>query len=175
MPNGGSDCCGTCWFNKKNKGQARYEHTNNLEPDFCMIRDLKIDDPFYTYCVNHPHHNSDKIEIPIGPVYVFKDYNTRRDIWVDASDTEEARQVLLDKVSKITETPEPEYPSGTYLDEVIIWQLGKWQEKRAIPHLERITAFDPEATSDDPFPRNRKYTIELAKQAITEINTPDEE
>jgi len=34
MPNGGSDCCGTCWFNARNKGEARYEHARDPEPNF---------------------------------------------------------------------------------------------------------------------------------------------
>jgi hypothetical protein len=24
MPNGGSDCCGTCWFNSTHQGQVGY-------------------------------------------------------------------------------------------------------------------------------------------------------
>ncbi len=70
MPNGGSDCCGTCWFNAKNKGQAGYEHVEDPEPNFCIIRQLAIKNAFYTYCANHPHKNPDKLNIPIGPVYV---------------------------------------------------------------------------------------------------------
>jgi len=53
MPNGGSDCCATCWFNAKNKGEAGYAHSKDLEPSFCSIRNLPIEDPFYTYCGTH--------------------------------------------------------------------------------------------------------------------------
>jgi len=38
MPNGGSDCCGTCWFNARNKGEAGYGHALATEPARCTIR-----------------------------------------------------------------------------------------------------------------------------------------
>ena len=69
MPNGGSDCCGTCWFNAKNKGQAGYDHASDHEPAFCTIRSLPIEDAFYTYCGNHPHRTPERDPIPIGPVF----------------------------------------------------------------------------------------------------------
>jgi hypothetical protein len=55
MPNGGSDCCGTCWFNARNKGEAGYAHADDPEPKFCTIRGLAIENSFWTYCGNHPH------------------------------------------------------------------------------------------------------------------------
>lgn len=67
MPNGGSDCCGTCWFNRRNKGQAGYQHAFP-GPTQCEIRSLEITSPFYTYCANHPHRRPERDEVPIGPV-----------------------------------------------------------------------------------------------------------
>ena len=33
MPNGGSDCCGTCWFNRKNRGERDWhKHVDNTLP-----------------------------------------------------------------------------------------------------------------------------------------------
>jgi hypothetical protein len=55
MPNGGSDNCGTYWFNAKNK---------------CSIRELAIEHSLYPYCSNHPYRLPDKDSIPIGPVFV---------------------------------------------------------------------------------------------------------
>ena len=52
MPNGGSDCCGTCWFNAKNKGEAGYGHRKDPDPEYCLIRQLEIRSPMYTYCAN---------------------------------------------------------------------------------------------------------------------------
>lgn len=66
MPNGGSDCCGTCPFNAKNKGEAGYAHRRDPEPHFCNIRSLPVDDPMYTYCANHPHRNPGKSDILPG-------------------------------------------------------------------------------------------------------------
>jgi hypothetical protein len=168
MPNGGSDCCGTCWFNAKNKGEAGYEHSGDPEPDFCKIRDLSIDDPFYTYCANHPHRNPGKIEIPIGPVFT-GDSTGRRDIWQPSPDTEAVRSCLLDLLSAIVETPDPEYPIGIYLDDVVIWQLGEFKEARAVPDLERIAAFDPSAQSEGPLVRDRSAAVHLAGEALAKI------
>ena len=68
MPNGGSDCCGTCWFNRTNQGERGTQHRDESVPPYCEIRDLAIDDPFWTYCANHPHRRPERDPIPIGPV-----------------------------------------------------------------------------------------------------------
>ena len=49
MPNGGSDCCGTCWFNRSLEGKRGSANFNREIPSRCEIRDLDIPDPFYTY------------------------------------------------------------------------------------------------------------------------------
>jgi len=55
MPNGGSDCCANCGFNKAVQEKAK------LPPEqkekfwvlpFCTLRDIKIPNPFWTYCDN---------------------------------------------------------------------------------------------------------------------------
>ena len=119
MPNGGSDCCGTCWFNAKNKGQAGYDHISDPEPDFCAIRGLTIEVPFYTYCANHPHRRPDRDPIPIGPVFT-GDSSGRREFWKPSPDTEEVRQHLLTLLRGMQEQPDSEYPVGLYTDEVMI-------------------------------------------------------
>ena len=53
MPNGGSDCCGTCWFNRSLEGKRASANFNREIPSRCEIRDMGIPDPFYTYCANH--------------------------------------------------------------------------------------------------------------------------
>jgi hypothetical protein len=40
----------------RRKGQAGYRHADDPGPDYCTIRSLAIEDPFYTYCGNHPCH-----------------------------------------------------------------------------------------------------------------------
>ena len=107
MPNGGSDCCGACWFNRSNSGKRGSRNFNRDIPGFCEIRHLAIPNRFYTYCANHPYRRSSRDPIPIGPVYVHGD-NDVREFWQPSPDTEEIRQHLLD----IVRAPE-EHIDGT--------------------------------------------------------------
>jgi len=167
MPNGGSDCCGTCKYNAKNKGEPGYKHRKDLEPAICNIRNLSIETPFYTYCANHNYRNPEGIKIPIGPVLVDNHTEKGREIWVKSSDTEEIRGGLLELLRNIQEQPDKEY-YGVSRDEVVIWQLGEFKEKRAVPDLERIITFNPSASAD--IGHSRARTIEFAKEALTKIN-----
>jgi hypothetical protein len=169
MPNGGSDNCGTCWFNAKNKGESGYDHVDDPEEDLCAIRNLAIPHPFYTYCSNHPHHNPTKIDIPVGPVFI-SDGFYGREIWVQSPDTEEVRLALLRILSEITETPHDDYDAGVAIDDMAIWQLGLFSEKRAVQQLERVVQFDPGSQSPGRFPRTREMTVELAKKALAQIH-----
>ena len=90
MPNGGSDCCGTCWFNRSNDGERGSVNFNREIPSYCEIRSLAIPNPFYTYCANHPHHRPDRDPIPIGPVYVHGG-SGGREFWQPSPDTEDVR------------------------------------------------------------------------------------
>jgi hypothetical protein len=168
MPNGGSDCCGTCWFNEKNKGEAGYNHRGDAGREYCLIRRLEILSPMYTYCANHPHRNPNKLDIPLGPVFI-GDSTGFREIWQPSPDTEEIRQALVNLVSQITEQPENEYPIGIYLDEIVIWQLGEFKERRAIEHLQRIVNFNPDKSTGEPFHRARASTISAAETALRKI------
>jgi hypothetical protein len=68
MPNGGSDCCGTCPFNGVNRGKAGYPPEDAR--DFrCELRGFGIANPFWTYCNNHPRRNPLLIRRPRGPVW----------------------------------------------------------------------------------------------------------
>lgn len=126
MPNGGSDCCGTCWFNARNKGETGYEHADDPEPAFCSIRNCPIDgDPFYTYCSNHPHRRPERDRVPIGPVYTGDSSGARQD-WQSSPDTEEIRQHLIFLLNAQDLQPPSEYPIGVYADEVVVWQLGEF-------------------------------------------------
>jgi hypothetical protein len=166
MPNGGSDCCGTCWFNAKNKGEAGYDHTRDPEPDFCTIRGFAIPDSFYTYCGNHPHRRPEKDRIAIGPVFVGTDRGDR-EISRPSPDTEEIRQHLLDLLSQIQESPAKEYPIGVYEDDLVVWQVGEFREVRSIEELRRIAAFSPGVKG--LFGRTRHNLVTLAKEALLKI------
>jgi len=137
MPNGGEDCCGTCSHNAKNRGVAGYPDADDGEPDFCKIRQLPIVFPFYTYCANHPFRNVEQIEIPIGPVFSGESLPPRW-IWKDSPDSETIRQTLLELLAEIPATPPEEYPAGISRWESVIWQLGEFRERRAVPDLKRL-------------------------------------
>ena len=129
MPNGGSDCCGTCWFNRSLEGRWGSANFNRDIPSHCEVRDLDIPNPFYTYCANHPYHRPDRDQIPIGPVFVDRSVmpketaamqkdsgssESQRVRWHDSLDTEEIRQHLLDLV-RLPETQADEgYHFFTY-------------------------------------------------------------
>ena len=127
MPNGGSDCCGTCWFTTRNQGQAGFRAADRSIPAHCTIRDLPPANPFYIYCANHPHRCPERDPIPIGPTYT-GDSSGRREVWQVSPDTEAIRQHLLDLLAAIPEKPATEYPIGAYRDEVVVWQLGEFRD-----------------------------------------------
>ncbi len=117
-------------------------------PSHCEIRDLAIEDPFYTYCSNHPYRMERRVPVPLGPVYVYVDESVERDgvleysswrkHWKDAPDTDEIRSQLLE----LLENPgnlSDNYPFyGDNLLTVVVDELERLRERRAIPILERI-------------------------------------
>ena len=168
MPNGGSDCCGTCWFNAKNKGEAGHAHSSDPEPDFCTIRSLPIEDPFYTYCGNHPQRRPERDPILIGPAFT-GDSSGARELWQPSPDTEEVRQHLLSLLGGMEQQPSSEYPLGIYTDDVVVWQLGEFREPGAIEGLRRVASFDPAAAESGPFGRTRQSLVQLAREALAKI------
>ena len=42
MPNGGSDCCGTCWFNRSNSRERGAASFNREVPSYREIRQFAI-------------------------------------------------------------------------------------------------------------------------------------
>ncbi len=170
MPNGGSDCCGTCWFNAKNKGEAGYGHSEDPEPAYCVIRELSVDDnPFYTYCGNHPHRQPERAPIPIGPVYT-GDSMGKREIWQPSPDSEEIRLHLIELLRTTAAVAVDEYPLGRSLTEVVVWQLGEFREARAISDLRRIAQLDLGDLGDDPLFANRSSLSAVAATALDKID-----
>lgn len=197
MPNGGSDCCGTCWFNNKNDGVAGYQpHALEKEGNvLCTIRDLVIPDPFWTYCANHPHHN-DKIDLPLGPVYV-TDGNYGRKFWADPPDDEKSRLRLLGFLDSITDDPKSRYPSETDIEKTeseiakdiirkvegrfyteanversVIEQLTVLKEKRAIAGLKQVVNLDLESyrSLSVLLMRSKTITVAMAIESLLEIS-----
>ena len=143
MPNGGSDCCGTCWFNLKNRGKPGYpEHTDDRVAPHCAIRDEPIEDPFYTYCANHPYHRPDRDPIPIGPILTAElagEFGFNRVVWKESPDSEEIRQHLLDLlVEDENTTGADRYPFFSNVMNIVIGQLVEFRERRALEHLELL-------------------------------------
>jgi hypothetical protein len=67
MPNGGIDNCGVCGFNRANDGawgRADYSSAERLANAFCTIRDVRVPNALWTYCVNC--HSGDRT--PDGPI-----------------------------------------------------------------------------------------------------------
>ena len=142
MPNGGTDCCGTCWFNRSNGGEAGYDHRDDSIAPFCVIRDVAIENPFYTYCANHPHRRPDRDPIPIGPItrYAGDGMSNDREVWLPSPDSEEIRQHLLEMLEDLAgHSSEDTYPIGPSLAEVVIQQIGEFREERAEDHIRWIS------------------------------------
>ena len=123
------------------------KYADKSVPPYCEIRNLVIEDPFYTYCANHPHRRPDRDAIPIGPVMRHGGWKVDGDvygehprtIWKDSPDSEEIRYHLLDLLEHLPEHISKDfYPIGAGLVETILWQLGEFKEKRAVKGLEWV-------------------------------------
>jgi hypothetical protein len=168
MPNGGSDCCGTCWFNLRNKGEAGYDHAKDPEPNRCVIRNIDISDPYYTYCANHPHRNPARLTVPIGAVYT-GDSQGEREVWLALEGSRENREAHLELLRALTETTPDEYPLGKSTLTSVIEQLAAWGETRAVPLLERVANRTVEEGLSDFVAYPRQLNIEAARAALESL------
>ncbi len=156
MPNGGTDNCGTCSFNRRNEGRLGHSQGNPDLPHHCLIRDQAIRNPGYTYCLNHPYRTKHEPDpIPVGPLLIAEagsGFEYRRVPWKPSPDSEEIRLHLLDLLGRAEEIFakdfHPAFGEAIRLDPdyvgVVIWQLGEFGEPRAVPGLERVQSGIPE-------------------------------
>lgn len=177
MPNGGSDCCGTCPFNRKNRGEPGYAHARDDGPDHCDIRDLPIETAFWTYCVNHPHHNPELIRVPIGPVWVAGvGFPYSREQRQPGPDTPEVRAEIVRLLTAVTPQTINDYPAGLALAEAAILQAGELGDMRFAPHLDRIRQFPglPPRAEGDPHPTGRDpaRSAAFAAESLARIIPP---
>lgn len=100
MPNGGTDNCGTCSFNKRNKGTTGHLYANVDAPHHCLLRDFQIterSEGFWIYCGNHSQLPNGGIDVPIGPV--FKNFSGssagERVVVLESPDNSAVRNTLL--------------------------------------------------------------------------------
>jgi hypothetical protein len=175
MPNGGSDNCGTCWFNAINEGEARHrEEPKQDASEFahCDLRDVDLPWPFWVYCANHQHHSRERLSFPVGPIYISRPEvgspAYERTVFKPSPDTKEIRAELLRLLSEIRETPREEYPSQTTFDDEVIKQLMVFREERALADLRRVAGFAPgskpiESMRDDT---DRMSTVGCALEAL---------
>ena len=146
LPNGGSDCCATCWHNRPNGGKAgRPPGDRPAGRSYCEIRQLDIPSPFYTYCANHPNHRPGRDPIPIGPVFKnrFAGASGVRDYWQPSPDTEDIRQHLL----KIIRTPREHFDEGYHWYAppafvIAVKQLVEWADDRVVGALTELIERD---------------------------------
>ena len=104
------------------------------------IRDLAINDPFYTYCINHPHRIPWQLRVPIGPVFKGDSTGHRR-VWAPAPDNEQVRSCLLDLIRGLPESGENEYPIGLRLGEVILSEVVQLEDLRSqLTLMDKVTA-----------------------------------
>ena len=168
MPNGGSDCCGTCWFNRRNRGEKGYSRADDTDVEaLCEIRDVLIENPFWTYCANHPHRRPQRDPIPIGPIMRagggdYQSMGFGREVWIPSPDSEEIRQHLLDLLDRLpTYVATDRYPARPGLAEAVVRQLGEFRERRAERRIEWISKNYP-----DPW-------AEIARSALNLIRAED--
>ena len=172
MPNGGIDNCSTCWFNQANDGQVGIHNEDGEQR--CLIRDVEIKNPYYTYCANHPFHAPDRLEVPVGPVV---EGNLRKLLFA-SPDTPEIRETLLRILNAMEEVPASDCNSN-WLEEQAIEQLGEFGEPKALAGLLRAAQFDPFASPVDDrekpriSSRGRVWTVTVAIKALAHI-APDE-
>ena len=178
MPNGGSDCCGTCWFNRANRGRAGSANHDHSIPSRCEIRDEAIEDPFYTYCANHPYRRPDRDPIPIGPILrpgavtpetpeitpTILDTGTEwsaRVVWKRSPDTEEIRGHLLALLADLErEAARDGYIATPGMAAAVIWQLGEFREGRTIPGLTRIIELESDPIARKALAKIRRTPAE---------------
>lgn len=150
MPNGGSDCCGTCWFLQSNQGERGYpDRWDDLVSPHCEIRDEPIESPFWTYCANHPHRRSARDPIPIGPILVPGGQAPDERVAKKPSpDTEEIRLHLLRLLDGLHMTAEADaYPTFPRVTDMVVWQLGEFREQRAVEMLRRLNDEGPKGSA----------------------------
>ena len=136
-------------MNREWKGQGiRHPRPSPQETDHCEIRDEPIEDPFYTYCANHPKRRSGRDPVPIGPIFAGEasdSFSYERTIWKPSPDTEVIRRHLLDLISDSDRTAEADsYPAYPSVVQTAVWQLAEFREGRAVETLQRLAEEMPE-------------------------------
>ena len=140
MPNGGPDCCGTCWYDNANIVSGRHSTGPDEGFHFCTIRQFAPTDPYWTYCYNHRDWQPEGDPVPLGPAYGIKNeaaHGYEREPITPFPDSEAIRAHLL----AILESS-GEGGLVTPLLEVALDHIEALGERRSIPALRRIVGGD---------------------------------
>lgn len=161
MPNGGWDCCAECPHSRQGVGS---DHPSGRDGDArqnvsCMFRSLPIQDPYHTYCANHPEHNRKGIRFPVGRVFGHAG-DQRRMILVGVPNlSQRHRRALLRLVRRIStdQSDRDDSPFITSFDVEVVTHIGLLGDIRALAPLSRIANWDltkeTQIADDDPFSR----------------------
>ena len=144
---------------------------SNSEHEFCFIREEVIENYCWTYCVNHPFFNKNAVITAMGPMYNYGPNHSERRVIVKSPDNQAVKDGLLEQANKIKEVIDY-HVIDLERDEVIVWQLGEFREKRAIELLEKIQEFNEKVEVTPPVQVancTRKSLINMASQALEKI------
>ena len=175
MPNGGTDCCGTCWWFAPKMVEMKFATSPGATreiPPWCTIRRIRIDDPFWTYCANHPYRHGEPDPIPIGGVergdggyhnVRWRAYPPENGPVVrahlgallerQAAAEEERAPEIMQRASIATTIGEPlppdaspmEYPLGSGLIDTIVAHAVQIRALEAVPGLVALAQADQES------------------------------
>jgi len=137
-------------------------HHDRRIPSYCEIRALPVQNPFYTYCANHPYRRPQRDPIPIGPML---GGDAEGDRWITAPspDSETIRRRRLDLLA--SPPREQWYPLGPTAGQAVIGQLVEFREPRAAPLLEALAVRAEAEGGEDEAAAGLRRAIALIRAA----------
>lgn len=100
---------------------------------WCALRDSRIDSPGTTLCANHPDAGDRRIRVPVGPILSWTDGPVR--VLQPSPDSTKIRSELIVYVD---ESDKRSVADLTLREEVALWQLVEWRERRAFVVRDKI-------------------------------------
>lgn len=138
VPNGGPDCCGTCWYNNANIVSGRRSTHPDQGHHFCTIRQFAIEVPFWTYCFNHRDWSPVGEPIPVGPVYRFGHGPDGEDGRYPVDELPDSEQVRMNLLRILQDFSDGSMKESAIPMKVVLDHLEALGERRAIPILEAL-------------------------------------
>lgn len=155
MPNGGTDNCGECDFGIPLEDRKAH----------CRIRDIVIETPYWTYCANSQVTNPDRIETPVGAVYVDAGgYPYRRAVHHSSPDGFVGERLGILRQAARGELD----PRTRRLQVALIQDLARENAAEAIPDLVALALAKPGDLTFVGFPGPDAGTFDLSYRWETE-------